>query len=92
MALKYTERPYGLEPERQLTDRFPRGARAIDSAPQHSIKPITVYDSDGNGHRAIYHRGAWHSVETIHDPYTGKYRTAMDGNVILDALFWAPSS
>jgi hypothetical protein len=91
MALKFTERPYGLEPERGAWDKYPRHARPISTAPEQSNQPVTIYNSDGVGAPAVFHRGLWMKTETLFDPYTAKNRTVMSGESIHDAVMWAPS-
>jgi hypothetical protein len=93
MALKYTERPYGLEPERAAWDKFPRHAKPIDTAPI-SATPIIVYEPDGpaEGHRVIHHLGRWMQVESTYDSYSGKHRLACNGQIVNNPVLWSPSS
>ena len=92
MGLKYVDKPWGIDPPRDVFDRFPKHARPIATAPEQTLKPVIIYNSDGVGHPAVYHRGLWNRTEVLFDPYTAKTRTVMTGETIHDATMWSPSS
>jgi hypothetical protein len=94
MSLRYTDKPYGGHGSQQGDDwrsRFPARARSMDSAPAMASKPIVVYEPDGTPHWALHHLGCWREVESRRDPFTGEYRTAMNGELINNPVRWSSS-
>jgi hypothetical protein len=90
MTLRYTSTPYGL-PIKESDNKLPSHARPIDTAPI-GAKPIIVWEPDGQSFRAIHHLGRWMQVETILDHYSGRNRTACNGEIVNNPVAWSPSS
>jgi hypothetical protein len=93
MALRYGDKPYGYSPQQtdDFRSRFSARARSMESAPMMAAKPIVLYESDGKPHWALHHLGAWREVEAKRDPFTGEYRTAMNGQLISNPVCWSSS-
>jgi hypothetical protein len=93
MTLRYTDKPYGYSPQQteDFRSRFPARARSMESAPMAAARPILVYEPDGTPHWALHHLGAWREVEAKRDPFTGEYRTAMNGSLISNPVAWTSS-
>ena len=90
MSLKFSNRAvlhYGGQ-ESNLWNRFPQGAQPIASAPQNSAQPVIVYESNGKGHYALYHRNGWQKLSPFKDSKDGSVSWRMDGTEI-PAVAWA---
>jgi hypothetical protein len=95
MALKYSDKPVlnygGFNSSKfdAVAGRFPNNARPISEAPTATSTPITVYEADGRGQRALFYRGNWMRVVTERDRYSGGTITRMDGVSIRNPIMWS---
>ena len=98
MALKYASTPqlsYNTGYVSRFDDvmsRFPAGAKPISVAPTATSAPITVFEPDGKGHRAIFHRGRWMKLQPVRDAYSGETHLKMDSmQIVHNPVMWTSS-
>jgi hypothetical protein len=77
--LRYSKTPYGIGAEQS---KIPNGVRSMATAPTASNAPVRIFEPDGTAHEALYHRGSWHMVERVYDPFSGKTRLSMTNETV----------
>jgi hypothetical protein len=93
MALRYTDKPYGYNPNQaeDWRSRFPAHSRSMDSAPVMGSRPIRLFEPSGKSVLGIHHMGAWRGGAWNRDPYTGQWQWRMDGILVNNPVRWASS-
>jgi hypothetical protein len=87
--LRFTNTPYGRRaPEKP---RIPQHAMPIATAPQNTSQPIRVYEPSGRSGPALFFKSAWHELQAQRDPYSGRTRLVMNGNIIHNPIAWTSS-
>src|SRR5215813_9095861 len=69
--------------------RFPAGSQSIATAPERSATPIVVYESNGQGHWALHHNGAWRKLSPYKDFRDGSVSWRMDGTEVPNPVAWS---
>src|SRR5215813_7600208 len=91
-SIKYASTPqlhYGPRQSANPWTRFPQGSQPITSAPTQSATPIVVYESNGQGHWALYHNDGWRKLSPFKDHKSGAVNWRMDGTRISHPVAWS---
>jgi hypothetical protein len=94
MVLKYSDKPqlrYDSDNSRyNFNNRFPEGWQPIATAPQQTAQPVLIYESNGQGHWALHHQGAWRKLAPFKDGRAGAVNWRMDGTMVSNPVAWSP--